>query len=261
MRLEVISQEPEHARPTPILFVHGAWHGAWCWDEHFLRYFAQHGYRVYALSLRGHGGSEAPPHARFTRIAEYAADVAQVASQLDSSPVVVGHSMGGLVVQKYLEEHAAPAGVLLASVPPRGILRTTLNIARRHPLRFLRANLTMSLYPIVGTPRLTREAFFSPDMPEEEVRAIFPRIEDEAYVAFLDMLIFNLPRPRRVQSPLLVLGAQRDQIFTPREVEATARAYKTTATIFPHMAHDMMLEAGWQDVADAILAWLGQRGI
>lgn len=264
MQLEVLSQEPQPAsppHPTPLLFVHGAWHGAWCWDEHFLGYFAQHGYRVSALSLRGHGKSESPRRFRLARIAQYAADVAEVASQLDPSPVIIGHSMGGMVVQKYLESHTAPAGVLLASVPPSGVLRTSLSIARRHPLRFLAANLTWSLYPIVGTPRLTREAFFSPEMPDEQVRAYFARIQDEAYVAFLDMLVFNLPRPRRVRTPLLVLGGERDRIFSPREVRATARAYHTTATIFPHMTHDMMLEAGWQNVADAILAWLAQRGI
>jgi pimeloyl-ACP methyl ester carboxylesterase len=261
MRLEVLSQEPSHPRPTPILFVHGAWHGAWCWDAHFLSYFAQHDYRVYALSLRGHGGSEAPRRFRLARISEYVADVAQVASQIDPAPVVIGHSMGGLVVQKYLESHVAPAGVLLASVPPRGVLRTTLSIAGRHPLRFLAANLTWSLYPLVGTPRLTREHFFSHDMPDQQLLSYFPHIQDESYVAFLGMLALNLPRPRRIHAPMLVLGAERDRIFTRREVVATARAYNSTATLFPSMAHDMMLEVGWQDVADAILSWLRQRDI
>ncbi len=75
------------------------------------------------------------------------------------------------------------------------------------------------------------------------------------------MLAFDLPYPQRVQAPMLVLGAQGDRIFTPREANATASAYKTTASVFPHMAHDMMLEAGWQEVADAILTWLAERGI
>ena len=58
MNLEVISKYPAGAaRPTPLLFVHGAWHGAWCWDEHFLDFFAAHGYAAHALSLRGHGGT------------------------------------------------------------------------------------------------------------------------------------------------------------------------------------------------------------
>jgi len=88
----------------------------------------------------------------------------------------------------------------------------------------------------------------------------YPRLQDESYRAFLDMTIFSLPRPKRVKVPMLVLGAANDRIFTVPEVEATARAYGTTATIFPDMAHDMILEPGWREVADTILAWLDERG-
>jgi len=59
VNLEIIKEEPaSNARPTPILFVHGMCHAAWCWGEHFLPYFAGHGYMSHALSLRGHGSSE-----------------------------------------------------------------------------------------------------------------------------------------------------------------------------------------------------------
>jgi pimeloyl-ACP methyl ester carboxylesterase len=172
VRLEVLTRQPEaDARETPLLFVHGAWHGAWCWGEHFLPYVAAHGYRCYAVSLRGHGASESPRHFRTVRIRDYVDDVAYAAAQMDRPPVVIGHSMGGLVVQKYLERHAAPGGILLASVPPRGVLRTTLNIARKHPLRFARANLTWKLYPLVNTPRIAREMLFSRGLPADRVEA------------------------------------------------------------------------------------------
>jgi pimeloyl-ACP methyl ester carboxylesterase len=259
MQLELISRQPEaNVRPIPLLFVHGAWHSAWCWDEHFLPYFTRHGYACHALSLRGHGASEGRSRLRWARIADYAADVAQVAVQLPTPPVLIGHSMGGLVVQKYLETRSAPAAVLLASVPPGGVLRITLQIARQHTFVFLRANLTMSLFPIIGSPALAREAFFS---TEALAQTYFARLQDESYLAFLDMLALNLPRPARVKTPLLVLGAADDTIFSVAEVQATARAYSTQAEIFPDMAHDMMLESGWQPVADRILAWLKERGL
>src|SRR6476661_688640 len=64
MKLELITRTPAGtAYPTPILFVHGAWHGAWCWEEHFLDFFAERGHRVAALDLRGHGAS--PLRGRF----------------------------------------------------------------------------------------------------------------------------------------------------------------------------------------------------
>lgn len=262
MRLEIISKyPPTRAHSTPLLFVHGAWHGAWCWDEHFLDYFAQHGFVAHALSLRGHGESEGRNRLRWTRLAEYVADVAQVAGQLPRSPVVIGHSMGGAVVQKYLETHSAPAGVLLASVPPAGVLATTLRLARRHPVQFAKVNLTLSLFPLVATPQLAREAFFAADLADDQVLAYAKRLQDESYLGFLDMLALNLPQPRLVKAPMLVLGAAQDTIFHPGEIDATARAYRTQAVIFPDMAHDMMLDAGWQAAAERILSWLRELGL
>jgi pimeloyl-ACP methyl ester carboxylesterase len=118
--LEVIDKGTcSEAHPVPLLFVHGAWHAAWCWDEHFLNFFADKGYRALALSLRGHGNSPSPKPIRACTIADYVDDLESVADSLPTKPVVIGHSMGGAIVQKYLESHEAPAGVLLASVPPK----------------------------------------------------------------------------------------------------------------------------------------------
>lgn len=261
MNIDVVTHTPDRiTHNTPILFVHGAWHGAWCWEEHFLPYFAGRGYIVHALSLRGHGNSERPSWLFTTRIADYVSDVKQVAAQLPTPPVLVGHSMGGLVVQKYLEENNASAAVLLASVPVGGALRTALRIARRHPLAFIKANLLLSLYPIIGSPGLTREAFFSSDIPADKLDGFFRRMQDESYFAFLDMLI-DLPKPRKVNTDVLVLGAEDDAIFFPDEIRATAEAYGTAAEIFPGMAHDMMLEEGWKKAADRVIAWLRQMNI
>lgn len=262
MHLELLSRVPDTSvmdtHDTPLLFVHGAWHGAWCWAEHFLPYFAWHGYAAYAFDQRGHGKSEGTNRLRWSSISSYVADVEQIIRQLERPPVLIGHSMGGMVVQKYLEKHTLPGAVLLASAPPSGVLRTTLRIAIHHPLEFTKANATMRLYPIIETPQLSREAFFSEDMPGEKVQAYFARMQDESYRAFLDMIVFGLPRPKRVKTPVLVLGGEKDTIFNRKEVKATARAYHTQATFYP-MAHDMMLEAGWQDVADHILRWLDEQ--
>ena len=256
--LEIIHHQPEERRhDTPILFVHGAWHGAWCWAEHFLPYFAQNGYDAYAVSLRGHGGSSGPKRLSWVSTADYVADVAEAAQQLPAPPVVVGHSLGGFTVQKYLETFFAPAGVLLASAPPRPILRTTFHVIHRAPMKFLQVNLRQDLYPVVSMPALAQHFLFSADMPEEQVARYHGRLQSESYRAYLDMLGLGLPHPQRVKTPMLVLGAENDAVFSVKEVEATAVAYNTQAHIFPNMAHDMMLEAGWPAVAGVILAWLG----
>lgn len=260
MKLEVISRHPVRRRhATPILFVHGMLHGAWCWEVHFLDYFARHGFAAHAVNLRGHGRSEGREALRWTRIADYVEDVASAVRQLPGPPILIGHSMGGFVIQKYLEDHDAPGAVLLSSPPPGGMLATTLRIARRRPLVFARVNLTLSLAPLVATPQLAREAFFSADFPAEELPTYWERMQDESYLALLDMVVLDRPEPAKVKTPLLVLGVARDNMLTPRDIEATARAYHTRAEIIPDVAHDSMLEQRWQTVADRILGWLKER--
>jgi len=262
MKLEILSEKPKGTpRQTPILFVHGAWHGAWCWEK-FLPHFAENGYAAYAVSLRGHGNSQRPSSLfSWMRIKDYVADVAQAIDQLPGNPVLVGHSMGGLVVQKYLEDHAAPGAVLLAPVPRKGVLRTTLRIAWRHPIAFLKANLTWSLYALVQSPKLARESFFSDDMPDEIFQRYYHQLQDESYMAFMDMLVFNLANPHKIKTDILLLGAKNDTIFHVNEMEETAAAYGQKPGIFEDMAHDMMLEKYWQAVADQIIAWLNEKGL
>lgn len=260
MRLEIISRYPaDEQRPTPLLFIHGTLHTAACWDVHFLDYFAQHGFASHAVNLRGHGNSEGREKLRWTRIADYAEDVANAVQQLPSPPILIGHSMGGFIIQKYLEDHDAPAAVLLSSASPAGLLPTAIRTARRRPLVFAKVNLTLSLLPFIATPQLVGEAFFSKDLPDEQLLEYWKQTQDDSYMAFLDMVALDLPKPEKVKTPILVLGAARDNMIGPREIEATARAYNTQANIIPDVAHNSMLETRWQSVAERILVWLNER--
>ncbi len=260
MHLEIISKYPiESQHPTPLLFIHGMMHGAWCWDVHFLDYFAQHGFAAHAVNLRGHGNSEGRDKLRWTRISDYVEDVANAVRQLPSPPILIGHSMGGFIIQKYLEDNTAPAAVLLSSPSPAGLLPTALRIARRHPLAFAKVNLTFSLLPVIATPQLAREAFFSADFPDEQLRAYWKLMQDESYMAFLDMVALDLPKPVKVKTPLLILGVARDNMLKPSEIEATARAYHTQSETIPEVAHNSMLEPRWQTGAERILVWLKER--
>src|SRR5262245_59959197 len=142
-----------------ILLVHGAWHTPSCWDG-FVGRLTEAGHEVRTAQLRGHD-PDAKPDARLPhRIRDYVTDLHTEVEKYDKPPVLVGHSMGGLVVQKYLERHNAPAAVLMAPVPPGGVTMATMRFAWRHPFAFARANLTARLGPIVGTPKLAREMLF-----------------------------------------------------------------------------------------------------
>jgi pimeloyl-ACP methyl ester carboxylesterase len=260
--LEVIDKgQCSHAHPVPLLFVHGGWHGAWCWDEHFLDFFAEHGFRAAAVSLRAHGKSATSQRLRTCSIADYVDDVRAAAALLDVRPVIVGHSMGGFVVQKFLETTHSPAGVLLASLPPQGALRTSLRMLVRHPVTVVKANIAGSTLDVVATPRLAREYLFCAQTPENVVTDCIARLQPESAQAMREMMFRGLPEPQRVTTPLLVLGADADRAVTPDEVRATARAYDTDAHIFGEMGHDLMLEPAWQTVAERIIEWLGRRGL
>ncbi len=108
--LEIIERHPEKdsGRP-PLVFVHGAFTSGECWDEYYLGYFASRGYRSIAISLRGHGKSYGRDILWQFGISDYVNDVASVIESLDRKPVLVGHSMGGLVVQNYLKMHSSKA--------------------------------------------------------------------------------------------------------------------------------------------------------
>jgi len=254
MTLHVSVTEPHNeAHTPPLLFVHGAWHSSWCWTEHFTGFFANLGYTSYAVDLTGHGDTHGS--LRTTLIAHYVSDVRRVAVALPEEPVIIGHSMGGLVTQHYLARYGAKAGVLMASAPTRGAIGATLRVARDHPRAFLRANATLNLGPIVDEPERAIDLLFGPDMDPARARQYALRLQDESYLVYLEMIL-ALPRPSKVRDPVIVLGAERDAIFSVAEVKATARAYGTKATIFEHMGHDMMLEPQWRLPAQTIADWL-----
>jgi len=260
MKLEMISKYPlKGLHPTPLLFIHGTLHTAACWDVHFLDYFAEHGYAAHALNLRGHGNSEGREKMRWTRIADFVEDVANAVRQLPSPPILIGHSMGGFIIQHYMEDHDVPAAVLLSSASPAGLLPTAIRTAKREPWVFAKVNLTFSLKPMLATPELVGEAFFSKDLPKELLVKYWKQTQDDSFMAFLDMVALDLPKPEKVKTPLLVLGAAQDNMIAPREVEATARAYNTHAEIIPDVAHNSMLEQRWESVAERILNWLNEQ--
>lgn len=250
LALEVVSKLPvESGHMTPLLFVHGACHAAWCWDVHFLDYFVQHGYAVYALSLCGHGKSKDNKPLQRTRLSDYVVDVGMVASRLPARPVIIGHSLGGMVVQKYLETRSAPAGVLLASGPPRDLWRLSTTVWGEICREVSGGG--------VSPQRLLQVMFFSADLPDREIYV--SKLGGVSYLATLDMLFGKL-KPHLVKTPMLVLGATRDRLIEREDVVATGQAYGVEPVMFD-MAHDMMLELGWDSVADCIRAWLCELGI
>ncbi len=236
-----------------ILFVHGAGHAAWCWREHFTGWFEARGYTVAAPDLPHHGDLDRRG-ILFSPLRAYVDAIAKAAAGLDRPLTIVGHSLGGFVVQKYLEHAEANLAVLIASIPPTGAFAFGRRVATRHPVMFLKAMVTGK-----GTdaPERTRELFFTPDTPADVVDNCHRRLQPESLRALMDMMTGL--RPERVTTPVVVIGAEGDKfVAPPRDIIATARAYHTTPRMVPG-GHDMMLDTAWEQVATAIATAIADR--
>jgi non-heme chloroperoxidase len=264
--LEILHYPPKQVRPglPPLLFLHGAYTAAWCWQEHFLPFFAEAGCHATAISLSGHGKSRRREHLDSYSINDYVSDVVEAAATLPSPPVLIGHSMGGFVVQKYLEKHTAPAAVLICSVPPQGLASSAVSMFFGKPSLLVDLNRLMSGGEVALDS--LREALFAQPVPMDDLLRFYRMAQPESHRAIWDMMLFNLPHVARVlanlprgREDLLVMGAALDMIIPASSVEMTARSYGVAAQILPGMGHGLMLEADWQQAGRTILDWLDQR--
>lgn len=244
------------AHRTPLLFQHGAWHGAWCWQS-WMDYFASLGYEVHAISLPGHGRSSFnKKHINFYTFRDYVETLAEEVDAISPRPVVIGHSLGGAILQKYLERHRLPGAVLLAPLPSTGMLAMLLRFLRRHPIPMLNFLFTLDFYQWVKTPKLAQDLFLNPDTGID-VAAFQKRLVRETMNA-LDLL-FPFARVNPDPSPLLVIAGEMDTFFTLAEERKTAGKYGARLVVIDGQAHDLMLESAWKQVADIIDGWITQE--
>lgn len=244
--LEILERQPASDQGlAPLLFVHGLGHGAWCW-EHWLDAAAEAGHPAYAVSLRGHAGSGG--RLRTARLSDYVDDVVRTAESLPGRPVLVGHSMGGLVVQKALARYAAPAAVLVATVPSRPALGSLALIARQHPGDAARV--------LVGGSLPMRAEYLFTDLPATEARRHTERCGPESPLAQFQLLLHRAAKPALGAPPVLVLGTPDDRLVPLGDVRATARRYAASMLEFPGLGHDLMLDARWREPFDAMRSWL-----
>lgn len=237
---------PRGSRKPPLLFVHGLGHGAWCWDEHWLAAAAERGYPAYAVSLRGHGGSGGSKKLGRTLMRDYVHDVLQTITELPEPPVLIGHSMGGLVAQLVADRYPVRGLVLLTPAPAHGALPTMLATMPKRPLDVtaMLVGRTMPMRPetlFVGLDRPTAERYVGRTGRES------PLVQYE----FL--------RRRRigpVRAPVLVVGATEDQIIRVVDIERTARMYGVDPVMLDGIGHDVMLDEGWDRVLDLVLDWV-----
>ncbi len=246
-----------NAKP-PLLFVHGAYTGAWSWLDYYMPWFEEQGYRCFALSLRGHGGSERKSMVQWHTISDYVDDVISVLDWMTETPVLIGHSLGGFVVQKVLERRYAKGAVLMCSAPPQGLMAGQFHLMFKKPATLI--DLNQLLESGQPTPHVLRDALFAEPIGEIEVNRYLMRLQPESQRAIWEVSIFHEAGLAKLERPpMLILGAEKDAIISPFLIQSTAQTYGLPHRIFRGMGHALTHEKSWQRVTSAIHDWLKQE--
>jgi non-heme chloroperoxidase len=255
MSLEVLERSSQASdSAVPILFVHGILSGAWIWDVHFMSWFAERGFHCYALSLRGHGNSPAGKPLDQLALHDFVADVRQTVLRIKQAtgrePILVGHSMGGMVVQRYLSEYQAPAAVLMCSVPPQGMMPLSISSTWTNPLLAMQMAKVYS-FPQASDLHLARDILFYHPVAEADLQQWFSTPQRESMRLLWDLNV-ALPIVNRVlKTPLSVVGARHDRLVPSGIVQWTASTYRCSLD-WVNAGHAVMLEQNWEETAQVL---------
>lgn len=259
MALEVLRADGSGPpRRVDILLVHGIFVGAWVWETHFLPYLAAAGYDVHAVSLSGHGNSCGRERLHTLTLSDYTADLNEAASTIERPVVVVGHSMGGAVVQNAIRTGARFAGAaLMASVPPGGLMSANIAMMWSEPRLWRELSAMFTSGPRSADLGVLREGLFSNRIDAVEFERFAGRVGDESRVIGFELQGLRPFAPMPWQTPpMLVLGGSADRFIRKQDLYATAAWYGVEAAILPDLSHSLMLDPDWKRAADALLAWL-----
>ncbi len=246
----IVGADPRDGRPG-LLFVPGAYHGAWCY-AHYLDYFARAGLACAALDLRGHGAL--PQGDAFTSagIADLGQDVVSALDALARPTVVVGHSMGALPALLAASQRTVAGVVLLAPSPPGDLPGA------------------QALPPVPeGVPRRAPNdaeirARFLATSPDRDVAPVSRRLCAESPKVLNDRYLLRVPvDAAAIGAPGLCLEAGLDthDRHPPGQDLAIARRFGFSHAVLAAQPHCMMYADQWQVSAAAILDWhLGQFG-
>ncbi len=259
MTLELIHTAAEgKTKPVKLLFVHGICTGAWIWERSFLPFFAGLGYDSYALSLRGHGKSAGREKIRQFVLGDFADDVDWAVKQIGAPVVVVGHSLGGAVVQNYVKRGGKAAGIVLfCAVPPHGLLRATAVLLAQNPplANELRKAIARGLQ--AADLEVIENGLFAHAPAPELRRMLFERLDGIAETAGRQAFGWVPFTPLPWSMPkVFVIGGERDWFVPSGCVRMTAIYYGVRSVIVKNGAHAVMLDGNWRDAAEPIADWL-----
>jgi pimeloyl-ACP methyl ester carboxylesterase len=264
------------ATPTPVVFIHGLWLHATSWGP-WVELFREAGYEPTAPGWPNEPRTVAAARAEPDLVADIGIDEAaahfqSVIEQLSAPPVLIGHSFGGLLAEKLLGEGFGAAAVAIDPAQIKGVLPL--------PLAQLRAGL-----PALGNPAnrhravsLTKKEFrfgFGNAVSEAESDELYESwtIPSPAKPLFQAAAAnFTLHSPAAVETgnqtrgPLLLISGLEDHTVPDVVTRSTLKQYRSSTAVtelkqFEGRGHSLTIDNGWRDVADAVLAWLSDKGL
>ncbi len=301
-------QSSSKSTKPPILFLHGSFHGAWCWEENYIPYFVNKGYPCVAFNWRGTGGNPAAEGVTKVKIVEDHCDDFQalletlpsILGKAETSgnddnevrPIVVSHSMGGIIVMKYLDELFSRQGsktkpnqvfcaiASLCSVPPSGNSKTTMRYLRRSLIDTYKITVGFVLKKVITDDAICRDCFFGGEkkvLEDSTVDDLGVSDEDLArYQGYFErdskatLDVTNLAKlaPSKTADengrapfladlpPCLVIGATDDFIVDEVANEETSTYYGVDKPLYVDSPHDIMLGSKWKNGANALHQWI-----
>lgn len=252
--MEVIPFGTANERP-PLLFIHGSYCDAWVWTRNFLPAFAKAGWHGSAISLRGHGKGEAQDFINSYGIAAYLDDIQAGVDQLHAQPVLIGHSLGGYLAQKYALEHKVRGLVLLASPSLLGLQGAMHHIAAYHPLLAMQLYGLMTVGPAHTDMKVISNALFGDRKTAETFGPTLPQFQRESTRVMMEASWPDFRFPKELP-PTLALGGDNDAFVPEFEFRYAAQFWHGQSKILRGVPHGMMIAPSWPEVASEIMGWL-----
>jgi pimeloyl-ACP methyl ester carboxylesterase len=260
---------------TPVIFIHGLWLHASSWGP-WLVLFGQAGYEPAAPGWPGDPDTVELARANPDSIANHGIDdvtnhYAAFIDTLPARPIIIGHSFGGMIAEKLLGMDYGAAAIGIDAAQIKGVLPL--------PLSSLRATLPVFKNPanIHKAVSLTAKEFhysFGNALSEEESNDLHERWAIPAPGKPLfeaSVANFSLHSPDKVNTgneargPLLLTMGKQDHTVPEAITKSTFKQYRQSVAVTEveefDRGHSLTIDSGWRQVADACLAWLGQKGL